>query len=332
MIELVGVAGLPEVRVGDDLAELIAAHTVLLDGDVVVVSQKIVSKAEGALAQPLPGEARADARRRIARSVAVRVLADTERALVVQTPQGLVCANAGIDASNVPDGGLVLLPEDPDASARALREGLRARTGADVHVVIADTFGRPWRLGQTDVAIGVAGFSPVRDERGSVDRHGAVLEVTEIAVADEIAAAADLVRRKAEGVPVVLVRGLRLDQSDTGSARDMVRPSAEDLFARAVGELGRPLGRLTESEPVWTTPVRAEDVHAALGVVRALGRAVPGQEEQSREGPTLFRADGLVLGVLAALLADRGYTVRLRDTGEPGVASLAAGRALGQDG
>lgn len=332
MIEILPVEGLPEVGEGDDLAALIAGHAELRDGDVVVVSQKIVSKAEGALADPLPGETPTQARRRIARELAVRVLADTERVLVVQTPQGLVCANAGIDASNVPGGRLVLLPEDPDASARALRAALRERTGADVRVVIADTFGRPWRLGQTEVAIGVAGFAPVRDERGTRDRQGVELEVTEIAVADQLASAADLVRRKADGVPVVIVRGAPLEPSEQGAAAQMVRPSAEDLFGRATGELGRPLGHLNESEPRWAEPVPFADVHAVLGVLRALGRAVPGQEVESPEGPTLFRAEGLVLGVLAALLADRGYTVRLRQAGEPGAEVLAAGRSQRPEG
>ena len=332
MIEILPVPGMPEVREGDDLAELIAARAVLMDGDVVVVSQKVVSKAEGAVARPQAGESRTAARRRLAREIAVRVLADTERVLVVQTPQGLVCANAGIDASNVPDGGLVLLPDDPDASAVALRAGLRERTGARVGVIVADTFGRPWRLGQTEVAIGVAGFEPIRDERGTLDREGVELEVTEIAVADEIASAADLARRKSDGVPAVIVRGLGLPVSETGAARDMVRPVEQDMFARGTGQLGRPLGRMAESEPRWTEPVRAEDVHAALGVVRALGRAVPGQDVQSPEGPTVFRADGVVLGVLAALLADRGYAVRLRQAGEPGGADLVAGRVERPEG
>ncbi|HWH33125.1 MAG TPA: coenzyme F420-0:L-glutamate ligase [Egibacteraceae bacterium] len=332
MIQILPVTGLPEVGEGDDLAELVAGHASLADGDIVVVSQKIVSKAEGALADVLPGETRADARRRLARSLAVRVLADTERALVVQTPQGLVCANAGIDASNVPGGRLVLLPEDPDASARRLREGLRARTGADVAVIVADTFGRPWRLGQTDVAIGVAGIAPLRDERGSVDREGVALEVTEIAVADQLAAAADLVRRKAEGVPVVIVRGALVERDEAGAARQLVRAPDEDLFPRGAGALTGPLGRLAESEPAWSAPVAADDVQGVLHVVRALGRAVPGQEEEGPDGPTRFRADGVVLGVLAGLFADRGYEVRLRQSGQPGEAVLVAGRPAGQDG
>jgi coenzyme F420-0:L-glutamate ligase/coenzyme F420-1:gamma-L-glutamate ligase len=324
MIEILPVRGLPEVRQGDDLAALIMAHAELRDGDVVVVSQKIVSKAEGALTDPRPGEEPREARRRIARALAVRVLADTERALVVQTPQGLVCANAGIDASNVPDGRLALLPDDPDASAQALRAGLGRLAGADVHVVISDTFGRPWRLGQTDVAIGVAGFRPIRDERGGADREGVRLEVTEIAVADELAAAADLARRKADGVPVVIVRGADVQFDPDGAARQMVRPSAEDLFPRGLGGLGDPLGALREPEPSWAGPVAGEDLSPALAVLRSLGMAVPHQDlPDGPEGPMAFRAEGMVLGVLAGLLADRGYAVRLRGEHEP---ALVAGR------
>jgi coenzyme F420-0:L-glutamate ligase/coenzyme F420-1:gamma-L-glutamate ligase len=255
----------------------------------------------------------------------VRVLADTERALVVQTPQGLVCANAGIDASNIPGGRLALLPDDPDASARGLRARLGELATVDVHVVISDTFGRPWRLGQTDVAIGLAGFRPIRDERGGTDREGVRLEVTEIAVADELAAAADLVRRKADGVPVVIVRGADVQPDAGGAARQMVRPSAEDLFPRGLGGLAGPLGALREPEPAWTGPVASEDLSPVLTTLRTLSLSVPHQDvPDGPEGPMAFRADGLVLGVLAALLADRGYEVRLRGEHEP---ALVAGRA-----
>jgi coenzyme F420-0:L-glutamate ligase / coenzyme F420-1:gamma-L-glutamate ligase len=231
-IELIPVPGLPEIGEGDDLADLVAAHADLADGDVVVVAQKIVSKAEGALARPRPGEDPAQARRRIAREQATRIVADTDEVLVTETAHGFVCANAGIDASNVPDGALSLLPDDPDASARRIRGRLQALTGRDVAVVVADTFGRPWRMGQTDVAIGVAGLAPIRDERGGADRHGARLEVTEVAVADELAAAADLVRRKADGVPVVVIRGFSWEPDEAATARLLVRPAEQDLFRR----------------------------------------------------------------------------------------------------
>jgi coenzyme F420-0:L-glutamate ligase / coenzyme F420-1:gamma-L-glutamate ligase len=232
MVEIVPVHGLAEIERGDDLAGLIARHAELVDGDVVVVAQKVVSKAEGALARPQPGEDRAAARRRIAREQAARIVADTPWVLITETPHGFVCANGGVDASNVPGESLALLPVDPDASARRIREGLRSRAGVDVAVVVSDTFGRPWRMGQTDVAIGVAGLRPIRDERGATDRHGASLEVTEVAVADELAGAADLVRRKADGVPVVVVRGFRWEPDEAATARQLIRPPEQDLFRR----------------------------------------------------------------------------------------------------
>jgi len=236
-LEILPVAGLPEVRPGDDLAALIRTCVALEDGDVVVVAQKIVSKAEGALVQPEPGEDRAAARGRLVRQEAVRIVVDAPWALIVETRHGLICANAGIDASNVPDGALALLPADPDASARRIRDRLRATTGRDVAVVVADTFGRPWRIGQTDVAIGAAGLAPLRDERGGHDRQGMLLEVTEVAIADEVAAAADLVRRKAEGVPVVVIRGLDWAPDDGASAKALQRPAETDLFPRGKGAL-----------------------------------------------------------------------------------------------
>ncbi|MGH3665903.1 MAG: coenzyme F420-0:L-glutamate ligase, partial [Egibacteraceae bacterium] len=177
MVQVVPILGLPEIAQGDDLAALVAEHAGLRDGDVLVVAQKVVSKAEGAVVAVDPEE-RDDQRRELARQQAVRVVADAPWALIVETATGLVCANAGIDASNVADGWLALLPEDPDASARRLRDGLRATAGVQVAVIVADTFGRPWRVGQTDVAIGVAGLHPIRDERGGLDRQGVPLQVT----------------------------------------------------------------------------------------------------------------------------------------------------------
>ncbi|MDX1621415.1 MAG: coenzyme F420-0:L-glutamate ligase [Nitriliruptorales bacterium] len=198
------------------------------DGDIVCVASKVVSKVEGRLV-PLPDAVDVhQARRILAKQEAARIVADGPQVLIVETHHGLVCANAGIDTSNVTDGMALLLPEDPDASAERLRARLRAASGVDVGVVITDTFGRPWRLGQTDVAIGAAGLEVLRDERGTTDLDGRVLEVTMVAVADEIAAAADLVRRKADGVPFVLLRGL--DATGEGTAADLVRPPEEDLF------------------------------------------------------------------------------------------------------
>lgn len=242
-IEIIPLAGVPEVREGDDLATLLldACHRTeitLMDGDVACVAQKIVSKAEGAVTSAREGEDLTEARRRIAREQATRIVADTPQVLIVETAHGFVCANAGIDASNLPDGRLSLLPEDPDASARRIVDAVADRSGTRIGVIVTDTFGRPWRMGQTDVAIGVAGFAALRDERGDRDREGRVLDVTVAAVADEIAAAADLARRKGDGTPLVVVRGVPIEPDAGGTARDLVRPAEEDLFRRAVTDDG----------------------------------------------------------------------------------------------
>jgi coenzyme F420-0:L-glutamate ligase/coenzyme F420-1:gamma-L-glutamate ligase len=238
--------GLPEVRAGDDLAELLlAAAGRLADGDVLVVAHKIVSKAEGrtvVLADVRPGErARqlAAEHGKDARAVEVILGESTEivrsrpGVLICRTHHGFVCANAGVDASNAPSRGeLVLLPEDPDASARALRRRLRALSGIGPAIVISDSFGRPWRIGQTDVAIGIAGLSPVDDWRGRRDGAGRELDATIIAVADEAAAAADLVRGKDSNEPVALVRGLERHVSDADGpgAIALIRARDVDLF------------------------------------------------------------------------------------------------------
>jgi len=219
------VYGLPEITAGADLAALIAAAAPdLADGDVVVVTSKIVSKAEGRVVQA----GREDA----IDAETVRVVARRGPTSIVETRQGLVLAAAGVDASNTPPGTVVLLPEDPDASARQLRKGLRDRLGVTVAVLITDTLGRPWRNGQTDAAIGAAGLLPLRDYRGQADTFGVPLEVTVAAVADELAGAADLVKGKTAGIPVATVRGLRdlVTDSDGPGARALVRPPSEDMF------------------------------------------------------------------------------------------------------
>ena len=236
-LEVRPVAGLPEVRPGDDLAELILAETELRDGDVLVVAQKVVSKAEDALVRVPEGQDRAAARQALVESEAVRVLVRAPWTTIVETRHGLVCANAGIDASNVEAGLLALLPEDPDHSARRLRDALQQRTSHRLAVLVSDTFGRPWRQGQTEVAIGAAGIGVLRDERGGRDRFGEQLEVTLVALADELAAAADLVRRKADGVPVVVIRGLDWTPDERAGAADLVRPAETDLFPRGRGAL-----------------------------------------------------------------------------------------------
>ncbi len=226
------VSGLPEISEGDDLALLIGdllteSGLGLHTGDVVVVTHKVVSKAEGRMVE-LEDDG-PDSHRRLVESEAAAVLRRRGDLVITETRHGFICANAGVDRSNVGPGRAVLLPVDPDRSARRIRSRLIRRFGVEVAVVITDTFGRPFRRGLTDVAIGVAGFRPIRDMRGTPDDHDRVLEVTEVAVADEIAAAADLVKGKVGGIPVAIVRGLSLPAGD-GSATELIRPASEDLF------------------------------------------------------------------------------------------------------
>lgn len=228
-LQVLGVAGLGEIAPGDDLAGEIARHVELVDGDVVVVTQKVVSKAEGRLVAVDADDPAA--RQALAESEAVRVLRRRGELVVTETRHGFVCANSGVDLSNVADGWAALLPEDPDRSARRLRDGLRARTGREVAVVISDTFGRAWRRGVTDVAIGCAGIRAIVDLRGTSDALGRELVATEICVVDEVASAAELVMGKAGGTPVAIVRGVDPDFLGRGSVtEDVVRPYGEDLF------------------------------------------------------------------------------------------------------
>ncbi|MEV8088269.1 coenzyme F420-0:L-glutamate ligase [Streptomyces nigra] len=229
------VPGLPEVRPGDDLAKLIAAaEPGLVDGDVLLVTSKIVSKAEGRIVEAADREAAIDAE-------TVRVVARRGPLRIVENRQGLVMAAAGVDASNTRPGTVLLLPEDADASARAIREGLRATLGVDVGVLVTDTFGRPWRTGLTDVAIGAAGVRVLDDLRGGRDAHGNPLSATVVATADELAAAGDLVKGKAEGLPVAVVRGLAhtVTEDDGAGARPLVREARDDMFRLGTSEAVR---------------------------------------------------------------------------------------------
>ncbi|MGV0850921.1 coenzyme F420-0:L-glutamate ligase [Mycolicibacterium phlei] len=230
-VELLPVPGLPEFRPGDDLAAAIAeAAPWLRDDDVLVVTSKVLSKCEGRIVDaPADPEERDALRRMLIDAEAVRVLARKGRTLITENAIGLVQAAAGVDGSNVDSAELALLPTDPDGSAAKLRAALRDRLGVTVGVVITDTMGRAWRNGQTDVAIGAAGLKVLHNYGGSVDRHGNELIVTEIAVADEIAAAADLVKGKLTDIPVAVVRGLHL-ADDGSTARHLVRAGEEDLF------------------------------------------------------------------------------------------------------
>jgi coenzyme F420-0:L-glutamate ligase/coenzyme F420-1:gamma-L-glutamate ligase len=235
------VNGLGEVRQGDDLAELLAGALTgrgptpssvpggLTDGDVLVVTQKVVSKAEGRIVAF--DDEDPDAKRALIEHEAVRIVRRRGDLVITETSHGFICANAGVDLSNVDAGTAALLPVDPDRSARRVREVLEHRYGVSVGVIISDTFGRAWRQGVTDVAIGIAGVAGIVDLRGTADANGRMLEVTEVCVADELAGAADLVMGKARGIPAAVVRGADPSWLRPGSVRrDIVRPPAEDLF------------------------------------------------------------------------------------------------------
>jgi coenzyme F420-0:L-glutamate ligase/coenzyme F420-1:gamma-L-glutamate ligase len=241
-LELIAVEGLPEVSPGDDLGALISSNSDLKDGDILVVAQKVVSKSEGRLislhtvtageeAVRIASNLIADPDPRMVQVVldeSVRVLR-SHRVLITETPHGFVCANSGVDHSNIPgDDVLTLLPKDPDGSADRLRRSLRELADVEVGVIISDTFGRPWRLGIVNVALGIAGLPALVDLRGTVDDTGKPLNATVLAVADDIAAAAGLVMGKTERTPAVIVRGLQIDGGGRGT--DLVRPAAEDLF------------------------------------------------------------------------------------------------------
>lgn len=267
-LRILPVTGLPEFRPGDDVAEHLAAQAPwLADGDVVVVTSKIISKAEGRIVTaPTDPEERDTARRKLVDEEAVRVLARKGRTLITENRLGIVQAASGVDGSNVAEGELVLLPTDPDASAKSLRAALAQRLGVDVAVVITDTMGRAWRNGQIDAAIGAAGLRVLHDYAGAVDGQGNELHVTQVAVADELAAAADLVKGKLGGVPVAVVRGLVTDD-DGSSAAALLRGGIDDLFwlgtAEAI-ERGRkeavPLRRSVRAfadEPIDPERIRA---------------------------------------------------------------------------
>jgi coenzyme F420-0:L-glutamate ligase/coenzyme F420-1:gamma-L-glutamate ligase len=244
--EVIGVDGIPEVRPGNDVAQLIVdatqrQGTPLATRDVVVVGQKIVSKAEGRILRlddvtpSAVATAMAAGIGRDPRLVEVvlresrRVVRMDKGILITETHHGWVCANAGVDQSNVDEGTVALLPEDPDRSARRLRDAIRAATGADVAMIIADTFGRPWREGLTNVAIGLAGLAPLRSYLGELDSAGRPLQATVLAVADELAAAAELVMGKLDRVPVAILRGVAFTLAEEGS-KPLLRDPARDLF------------------------------------------------------------------------------------------------------
>jgi coenzyme F420-0:L-glutamate ligase/coenzyme F420-1:gamma-L-glutamate ligase len=250
--EVAGVAGLPEINAGDDLGELIARHADIRDGDIVIVTSKVVSKVEDRI---VTGD-----REAAIAAETVRVVAQRGRTRIVETRHGFVMAAAGVDASNVPPGSVVLLPEDPDASARRIRQRLAERLRAPVGVVISDTFGRPWREGLVDMAIGAAGVRILEDLRGKRDQYGNALETTVTALVDELAGAAELVMGKLDRVPVAVVRGLGhlVTESDGPGVRALIRPPAEDMFRTGPREtvLARRTVREFSHEPVDPAAVR----------------------------------------------------------------------------
>lgn len=229
-IQIVPIEGIGAVSPGDDLLSILAdalrPHQPA-DGDIVVVTHKIVSKSEGQIVE-IEGDPE-EFKRRLVESEAVAIVRRRGDLIIAETKHGFICANAGVDRSNASPNTMILLPEDPDRSARRLKHRLDHEFGADLAVIISDTFGRPWRRGLTDVAIGVAGMKPILDLKDTEDWSGYRLDVTEVAVVDELASAADLVMGKASGIPAALIRGYHYEPGQ-GTAADLIRPPAEDLF------------------------------------------------------------------------------------------------------
>lgn len=319
MLEVLPVTGIGEVRPGDDLAAVIAqAAPWLRDGDVLVVTSKIVSKAEGRLVEvPVTGPERDQARDEALAAETARLVAARGHTRIVATHHGFVLASAGIDSSNVEPSRLVLLPKDPDASARALRAALAERHGVRVAVIISDTMGRPWRNGLTDVALGAAGIEPLRDHRGETDPYGNELHLTQMAVVDELAAAGELVKGKRDRVPVAVVRGVTglLDDDGPGVVPRLVRDVEQDLFtlgtaeARAAGL--RAAATLTD-DPAPTGPVDPEVVRRAIAALPPSGTTVTLLEPATLEAVNVGAPpDTLVLRCQAADPADPASLVTL---------------------
>ncbi|HLM06942.1 MAG TPA: coenzyme F420-0:L-glutamate ligase [Blastococcus sp.] len=340
-ISVLPVTGLPEFSPGDDLAAAIAdAAPWLADGDVVVVTSKAVSKVEGRLVPVPPGADREALRLQAVEAEAVRVVARRGPLAIVQTRQGWVVAAAGIDASNVSRDALVLLPEDADASARTLRARLRDLLGVDVGVVVSDTFGRTWREGLTDVAVGAAGVPALLDHRGSVDAFGNRLETTRTALVDELASAADLVKGKLAGVPVAVVRGLTVaaPEPDEGS-RPLVRLPEDDLFPWGSRDL------VGSRQPGDELVPRAGELAAVAAAVRTASAALPEFPVVLRYGGegdgvvdvhlsdamtiTTALNLGAVLGAALVQLHADGWATRWEPVGTPGGSSLVGRLWLG---
>ncbi|MDQ1706223.1 MAG: dehydro coenzyme reductase / coenzyme F420-0:L-glutamate ligase / coenzyme [Frankiaceae bacterium] len=358
-LEIWGVEGIAEIRPGDDLAAVIAAaEPGLRDGDVVVITSKVVSKAEGRLAESNRDDA--------IDGETVRLVAQRGSTRIVETRHGFVLAAAGVDASNVPAGTVALLPEDPDRSAGRIRAGLRRRLGVTVAVLVTDTFGRPWRNGLVDVAIGAAGIDVLDDHRGRVDSQGHTLEMTVTAVGDELAAAAELVKGKLAGVPVAVVRGLLHGvDPDAAGARPLVRDAAEDMFRLGTAEAkraavldrrtvrrfdGRPVDRdaldrafaaaITAPAPHHTTPWRfvvvAERAKALLDAMaeawaadlRADGFGAEQIARRLRRGDVLRDAPVVVVPCLVTTAGAHDYPDLRRTTAEREMFLVAMGAGV----
>ena len=228
-LEIIPLEGIPEILPGDDLVEIIGQLDTIQSGDILVVTQKIISKAENQMVDIDPSDPLSH--KPLVERESVRILRRRGDLIISQTKHGFVCANAGIDLSNVARGQAALLPDDSDRSARRLRDGLAGRFQLDVGIIISDTFGRPWRRGLTDVAIGSAGVLPILDLRGSPDAFGREMQVTEVALVDELASAAELVMGKSSGIPIAIVRGADMSWFGSGSVQDqIVRDPQDDLF------------------------------------------------------------------------------------------------------
>ena len=228
-LEIIPLEDIPEISPGDDLVEIIGQLNNIQSGDILVVTQKIISKAENQMIDIDPNDPLSH--KPLVERESVRILRRRGDLIISQTKHGFVCANAGIDLSNVERGQAALLPDDSDRSARRLRDGLAGRFQLDVGIIISDTFGRPWRRGLTDVAIGSAGVLPILDLRGSPDAFGREMQVTEVALVDELASAAELVMGKSSGIPIAIVRGADISWFGSGSVQDqIVRDPQDDLF------------------------------------------------------------------------------------------------------
>ncbi|WP_369132660.1 coenzyme F420-0:L-glutamate ligase [Modestobacter sp. I12A-02662] len=340
------VPGLPEFVPGDDLAAAIAgAAPWLADDDVVVVTSKVVAKTEGNLVPVAPGTDREAARLRAVDAETVRVVARRGPLRIVETRHGWVVAAAGIDTSNVAADALVLLPADADASARQLRGRLRELLGVTVAVVVSDTFGRPWRDGVADVAIGAAGLPALVDHRGAVDAHGNVLETTQVAVVDEVAAAADLVKGKLAGVPVAVVRGLAPAPPDPDlGARPLVRLGAGDLFPLGSRDVvgGRAVPAVLAARPGGPAAV-AEAFRAAVAALPEFPVVFRyGSEDDDSPvvdvhladpiTPTTALALGAVVAAALVQLRAEGWATRWEPAGTLGGSSLAGRVWIGDPG